>query len=369
MVRTFPYGVTGVAAIVAEPTPIDDWARRARIPYRNHPGRVLTGAEITRIMGVEGKSWDPLLFATLGPAVDAAGQALRSAGLTADDIDTFITATSIPYEPVMDADAMRIASELGLRPEVVPIGLASGCAGLARAAALLAGSDARRALVVTYNAPSRAMGDGAGGVADRYLHNMIHPTGSQLWASPALFSDGAAAMVFERDAGSGGMITYSRDPGDPLVLHPGGSSAQPLSTLEGRMGAAYGMSSAAIKQYYRSGMIRNHQALLSADPRYVERSARVYLHQANPLLVDDFVAAVGLPPEKAPSNVRTYGNLITVSTPLLLHEDLMAGTVRRGDLIAVSLVGAGPERGAYYAPVLVPNVEELRSPRPALVAR
>ncbi|WP_460370191.1 3-oxoacyl-[acyl-carrier-protein] synthase III C-terminal domain-containing protein, partial [Actinocorallia lasiicapitis] len=236
------------------------------------------------------------------------------------------------------------------------------------AAALLAGMDARRALVVTYNAPSRAMGDGAGGVADRYLHNTLHPTGSQLWASPALFSDGAAALVFER-TGRGGVVTYARDPGDPLVRHPGGSSFQPLSTLEGRMGAAYGMSSAAIKQYYRSGMTRNHHALLGADPGYVDRSTRVYLHQANPLLVDDLVAAVGLPADKTPSNVRTYGNLITVSTPLLLHEDLLDGTVRPGDEIAVSLVGAGPERGAYLAPVLVRNLEELRPTRPAMAAR
>ncbi|WP_460367626.1 hypothetical protein, partial [Actinocorallia lasiicapitis] len=139
MVRSFPYAVTGVAAVVAEPTPIDEWARRARIPYRNRPGRVLTGPEITRIMGVEGKSWDPVLFATLDPAIGAARQALRVAGLAAEEIDTFLTATSIPYEPTMDADAMRIAAELGLRPDVIPVGLASGCAGLARAAALLAG--------------------------------------------------------------------------------------------------------------------------------------------------------------------------------------------------------------------------------------
>ena len=39
------------------------------------------------------------------------------------------------------------------------------------------------------------------------------------------------------------------------------------------------------------------------------------------------VEAAGLPVAKAPSNARRYGNLITVSTPLLLHEDLLSGTV------------------------------------------
>ncbi|MFI9826024.1 hypothetical protein ACIHFC_37820, partial [Streptomyces sp. NPDC052013] len=318
-VRKFPYTLAGAAALVAEPTPIEAWAERARIPHRNNPERVLTGAEITRIVGVESKSWSPDLFATLAPAISSARQALDSAGTLPDEIDTFITVSSMPHQPMMDADAMDLASMLELRSDIAPIGLSTGCAGLARAAALLASLDSRKALIVTYNTPSRTTGNGQGGIDDRYLRNDVHPYGRDMWASPTLFSDGAAALVFRRDAcaSTTGIALYSRDrssfghgdaSGDPLVLYPGGGALTPLSTDEGRQTAAYGMNGPAVKAYYTQGMMANHHAMLGHMPTYVEQARRIYLHQANPRLVEAFTSAAGLPACKTPCHAHTYGN-------------------------------------------------------------
>ncbi len=372
-VRKFPYSLVGAAALVAEPTPIEAWAAQARIPHRSLPNRTLTGAEITRIVGVESKSWSPDLFATLAPAVSTARQALASADISPHEIDVFIAVSSMPHQPMMDADAMDMAAALGLRSDVVPVGLSTGCAGLARAAALLASLDSRQALIITYNTPSRITGDGRGGVDTRYLHNDVHPYGRDLWASPTLFSDGAATLVFRRGtaADSAGLVLYSRDrrsldPGnnddDPLVLHPGGAALKPLSSDEGWKNAAYGMNGPAVKAYYAHGMLLNHRTLTQHAPRYTEQVRRIYLHQANPRLVKAFIETTGLPAAKTPSHAHIYGNLITAGPPLMLHQDLLAGRVGRGDLIVVSLVGAGPERGALLVPVAVPHPECLPDP-------
>ncbi|WP_431940833.1 3-oxoacyl-[acyl-carrier-protein] synthase III C-terminal domain-containing protein [Nocardia grenadensis] len=376
LAKRLPYAITGISAVVAEPTPIDEWAANAQIPNRKHPDQSLTGADITRILGLRSKSWDPEIFSSLGPAVSAARRALASAGIEPQDIDTLITVTSIPYQPMMDADSMEIARELGLADSVAPIGLSTGCAGMVRAARLLAAMDVERALIVTYNAPSRVMGDKAGRIDSRYTSNIHHPFARDLWASPALFSDGAAALVFSRthiaNAAEDGIVTYSGDrhtpfggaPGfaDPLVHHPGGSALLPFASEDGLQYSAYGMNAPAIKEYYMEGMALNHQELSRVAPNYDDLVRRIYLHQANPFIVNDFLRMADLPDQKTPTHGETYGNLITVASPLMLHQDIMTQQVRTDDRVAFSLVGGGPERGSFIAPIQVPHPECLTSP-------
>ncbi len=40
----------------------------------------------------------------------------------------------------------------------------------------------------------------------------------------------------------------------------------------------------------------------------------------------------------------------------MLHDDLAAGRLAENDTICVSVVGAGPERGAFLLPVAVPEI-------------
>jgi 3-oxoacyl-[acyl-carrier-protein] synthase-3 len=209
-------------------------------------------------------------------------------------------------------------------------------------------------------APSRITGDLAGGVNPIYLHNTTHPLGKSLWASAGIFSDGAAALVLSRQTEEPGLVLYSRDsqsfgdgPGftDPLIHHFGGGSAHPYGTPDAAELACYGMNGPAVKRYYTQGMMLNHAALNSALPGYVDRVKRIYTHQASPALVESFARLAELPPDKAPTNARRFGNLVSASTAKMLHDDLYAGDVTTGDLICVSVVGSGPERGAYVLPL------------------
>jgi len=356
--KPLPYALTGLSTLIGRVLTIDEWADAAQIPERSSMG-VMSGALVERVLGISGKSWDPELFADLNRIISVARDALLSANLEPQEIDTMIVVTCSPYEMMLDQDAFRLARELGLPDEVVPIQIGAGCAGLARAAALAAQLSASNLLVITYNTPSRVTGDLKGGVSPLYRSNKVHPLGRTLWASAGIFSDGAAALVFSRQPGAEGLVLYSRDalsfgdePGfaDPLIHPVGTPGAAELS--------CYGMNGPEVKRYYSKGMMLNHAALETALPGYVDRVRRIYTHQASPALVDEFARLADLPSYKAPTNARQFGNLVSASTAKMLHDDLFRGDIADGDLICASVVGAGPERGAYVLPVRIATLIE-----------
>jgi 3-oxoacyl-[acyl-carrier-protein] synthase-3 len=114
----------------------------------------------------------------------------------------------------------------------------------------------------------------------------------------------------------------------------------------------------AVKRYYTKGMMLNHRALLAARPDYVDFARRIYTHQASPALVSSFAKLAELPPEKAPTNSRELGNLVSPCTAKMLHDDLRNGTVKSGDSVCISVVGAGPERGAFMLPIAVRELSD-----------
>ena len=64
-------------------------------------------------------------------------------------------------------------------------------------------------------------------------------------------------------------------------------------------------------------------------------------HQANLRIIDSIRQHLDLPEEKFPHNVERYGNTSSASIPLLLGEQVRAGKIKNGDLLAMSAFGAG----------------------------
>ncbi|MGI5397078.1 3-oxoacyl-[acyl-carrier-protein] synthase III C-terminal domain-containing protein [Streptomyces sp. CA-251251] len=360
----FPYALTGAHTTLGPVLTMDAWAKVARVPDRRHPGNVLDGSFITRLLGVEGKSWGPDQFATPETVAATARTALASAGRTASDITAVVVVTCNPYQTLLDQDAFALMRMLDIPDHVLPLQLGAGCAGLARAAALVAQLATERALVIAYSVPSRISCDDDGALLPTYRNNTVHPFGKNMWASPALFSDAASAMVLERDEEIDGLVLYSRDsqsfgtePGveDPLIHFLGGGTQHPAGAPGAAEMACFGMNAREIGRYYSGGMMLNHQALEAARPGYLDDVHRVYTHQANPALVEEFLQATGLTHEQAPSNVRQLGNTVSPSTLALLHADQAAGNLTHGDRAYFSVVGSGPERGAFITPVRIPH--------------
>lgn len=360
--RPFPYELRGVSSLIGRVIEMDEWAERARIPNRKGPG-FLDGKAVERVLGIRAKSWDPELFGRIETVAMVARDALRSACLEPTEIDAVLIATCSPYESLLDQDSFRLLRMLGIPDGVPPLQLGAGCAGLARAATIASLLQASNVLVITYSLPSCVTGDGHGGVGDHYRHNTLHPLGPSLWASPGIFSDAAAALVLQQNSASPGFALYSRDshsfgddePGfvDPLIHYLGGGANCPPSGTHSAALSCYGMNGEAVKRYYTKGMMLNHRALLAARPNYVQEMRRIYTHQASPALVSSFAQLAELPPEKAPTNSRELGNLVSPCTAKMLHDDLTHGVVKSGDWVCISVVGAGPERGAVMMPIAV----------------
>ncbi len=360
MHRHLPYRIDGVHSVIGNVMTMDEWAQFARIPNRKTEG-ILEGREISKILGIHSKSWDTTRFRDDTLVARVATAALDCAAMRPGDVDAAIVITCTPYETMLDQDSFRILREVGIADHVVPIQLGAGCAGLARAMAIAARLDAQNVLIIAYNVPSLYSEDRTTGcLSDRYRDNRDHPFHQVLWMSPAIFSDAAAAMVLRRSAASNGFVLYSRDaqnfgdnPGftDPLIHYLGGGAKRPALTEDGAATSVYAMAGDQVKRYYTEGMLLNHRSLEEARPGYVSQVKRIYTHQASPALIADFTQRAELPTEKTPSNAAKLGNLVTPCTMQLFHEDALKGAVSAQDHVCFSVVGAGPERGAFIVPV------------------
>lgn len=163
-------------------------------------------------------------------------------------------------------------------------------------------------------------------------------------------------MLYSRDS-----LSFGDEPAftDPLIHYLGGGANCPPGAKDAGALSCYGMAGDQVKRYYTKGMMLNHNTLRSARPRYVDEVRRIYTHQANPALIEEFAKLAELPAGKAPTNARELGNLVSPCTLKMLHDDLLGGVVRGGDEICVSVVGAGPERGTFTMPVEVVEAVEL----------
>jgi len=70
------------------------------------------------------------------------------------------------------------------------------------------------------------------------------------------------------------------------------------------------------------------------------------LHQANKRIIDAVRGKLQQPEEKFPTNIDRYGNLSSVSIPLLLFEMLESGRIKPGDRLFLSAFGAGMTAGS-----------------------
>lgn len=354
MRRTLPYDIIGVSSHIGEVISVDEWARRLPVPNRKLPGAWLTGEDITRITGIESKSWDPELFRDFGVVVEVARRALAEARILPSQVDVVLVVTATPYQVQLDSDGFQLLRALGIPDQLPPIQLGAGCCGLARAMAIAAQLSAQHVLVVSYEVSSLYM------CSPVYRHNTTHPMKEALWLSPAIFSDGAGALVLRRDNASRGFSCYSRDSHqfgseagfeDPLIHYTGGGGLNPPGETGSEDLAVYAMAGDQTRRYYHQGMTFNHEDLQRYRPDYLSDVQRVYTHQSSPRLVEGLIEylvhEVGAPRDLFPTHARQLGNLVTPSTIKMFDDDVKAERIVPGDEVCFSVVGAGPERGAF----------------------
>jgi 3-oxoacyl-[acyl-carrier-protein] synthase-3 len=266
--------------------------------------------------------------ASLGEA--AARAALANAGLTPDDIDLIVVATSTP-DNTFPATAVDIQARLGMRRGFA-FDMQAVCSGfvyaITTADLYLKGGLAKRVLVIGTETFSRILD-----WTDR--------------STCVLFGDGAGALVLEAEDNEGrladrGIIASSlRSDGvhkDKLFVDggPGTTGTVGHLRMEGRevFKHAVGMITDVIEDTYAKA------GITSEDLDWFVP------HQANKRIIDASAKKLGIAEEKVVTTVQLHGNTSAASVPWALSVAVADGRIKTGDLVLLEAMGGGFTWGA-----------------------
>lgn len=260
----------------------------------------------------------------------AARQALDNAGLTPDDIDLIILATSTPNN-TFPATAVDIQKRLGMKHGYA-FDIQAVCTGyvyaLNTADLYIRGGMAKRALVIGAETFSRILDWN-----DR--------------TTCVLFGDGAGALVIE--AGEGAGLTSDRGI-LAASLRSDGSHREKLfvdggPSTTGTVGHLRMQGREVFK--HAVGMITDVvEATLEATGVTAEELDWFVPHQANKRIIDASARKLGIAAEKTVITVDRHGNTSAASVPLALSVAVTDGRIRRGDLVLLEAMGGGFTWGA-----------------------
>ena len=259
-------------------------------------------------------------------SVTASKQALENAKLSANDIDTLICAT-IGGDYRTPSHACSVAEQLGTNCPAFDLNAA--CTGFVYAL------DVASAYIET-------------GRAKNILILCAELMSTQIdWNErnvSILFGDGAAACVVT--AGTSIKYMSLSTIADTNILGlPSDTGNNPFVINKKEKGYLQMQGQEVFKFAVRIVGNDVKQALEALDlsPDQVDY---FILHQANKRIIDSIRVKQKQPEEKFPVNIDKYGNLSSVSIPLLLCEMLEEGKIKAGDTLFLSAFGAGLTAGS-----------------------
>ncbi len=266
--------------------------------------------------------------ASLGEA--AARDALSDAGLTPDDIDMIILATSTPNN-TFPATAVDIQHRLGMKHGAA-FDMQAVCSGfifaLTTADTYIKAGNVRRVLVIGAETFSRILD-----WEDR--------------TTCVLFGDGAGAVVLEAQDGVGmsndrGILTtHLRSDGshkDKLYVDGGPSTTGTVGHLRMQGREVFKHAVAMITDVI--------EAAFAATGLDAEKIDWFIPHQANQRIIDASAKKLGIDPAKVVLTVDQHGNTSAASIPLAISVARKDGRLKKGDLVLLEAMGGGFTWGA-----------------------
>jgi 3-oxoacyl-[acyl-carrier-protein] synthase-3 len=259
-------------------------------------------------------------------ALVAANQALAAAGITAQDIDLIIVATSTP-DMVFPSTACILQSKLGAAGGAA-FDLQAVCCGfvyaLSVADSMIKTGAANKALVVGAEVFSRILD-----FSDR--------------TTCVLFGDGAGAVVLEASDKPGILASDLHADGKyaGILCVPGHVSGgkvlgDPLLKMDGQ--AVFKLAVGVLEDAARAALAKAE--LTAADIDWLVP------HQANIRIMQSTARKLKLPMDKVVVTVDQHGNTSAASIPLALDTAVRAGQVKPGQTLMLEGVGGGFTWGA-----------------------
>ena len=262
-------------------------------------------------------------------AIAAAQAALADAGLTPEDIDAIILATSTA-DLTFPSAATMVQTGLGMTRGFA-YDVQAVCAGfvyaLSTANAQIISGQAKRVLVIGAETFSRLMD-----WTDR--------------STCVLFGDGAGALVLEAAEGEG----TSKDRGILSVdLNSDGSYRDILYVDGGVSTGQTGYLRMEGKEVFRHAVEKLSETAETAMSRAgvgADEIDWVVPHQANIRIINSTARKMGVPMTKVVTTVQDHGNTSAASIPLALSVAKQNGKLKENDLIVTEAIGGGLAWGA-----------------------
>ncbi len=316
--------------------------RRAVIRGVGHhlPARVVPNAEFEATLettdewirartGIERRHFAAEDETTSVLATRAARAALDDAGMTANDLDAILLATSTA-DLTFPSAATMVQAELGMTRGFA-FDVQAVCAGfvfaMAQADALIVSGAAQRVLVIGAETFSRLMdwsdrstcvlfGDGAGAVVLEAVEGSGTTADRGILAAD-LNSDGRYRSALYVDGGvSTGTVGHLRMQGREVFRHAVEKLAETAHSALGKAG------------------------LSGADVDWIVP------HQANLRIIAATAQRMQVPMERVVVTVQDHGNTSAASIPLALSVGKARGQLKPGDLVVTEAIGGGLAWGA-----------------------
>lgn len=259
-------------------------------------------------------------------ACNAAKRALDNAKIKADEIDLIVLATVTP-DVTTPATAIKLGGMLGARVGIPAFDISAACSGfvyaLTMADNMIKLGQAKTALIIGSETLSK--------ITDWTDRNTC-----------VLFGDGAGAVVLRATEGNG----TNEDTGVlSTVLYSDGTHFDNLRTTGGISTTQNaGFVTMDGKEVFKFAVTSMPQAAEEAMKRAnitIDDVDWIIPHQANIRIIEGVAKKLELPEEKAIVNIANHGNTSAATIPMTLSEKIEDGTIKKGDMIVLTAMGAG----------------------------
>lgn len=259
-------------------------------------------------------------------AVKASEMALKNAGVSVDEIDLIVVGTLTP-DNTTPSVAAKISSIMGTRAGIPTFDVAAACSGfvyaLTMADNMVRLGQVKTALVIGAETLSK--------VVDWTDRNTC-----------VLFGDGAGAVVIRAKEGDGtaddtGVLStrlYSDGAQYNNLYVSGGVSTT------GKAGFVV-MNGKEVFKSAVGSLSEAAEAVMNDAGVTIDSVDWLLPHQANIRIIEGVGHKLGIAPEKVIVTVDHHGNTSAASIPLALSESMESGKIKKGDLVAISAMGAG----------------------------
>ncbi|THF85591.1 ketoacyl-ACP synthase III [Deinococcus sp. KSM4-11] len=252
-------------------------------------------------------------------------------------VDTIIFCTQTP-DHRLPPNACVLHGRLGLPRTVAAFDVNLACSGftysLTVAAGLIHAGSSRHVLIVNADTYTKLISPD-----DRSTRLLFGDGAAVTWLGPgdessfilgsAWGTDGTLNGAFCVPGGAARLPT----PPEPLPAEQDGPNRRTRDHI-------YMNGKTMLSFTYQ--MVPPHiHALLSAHDTQPDDVKQYLFHQASNMVLDGLRARLHLTDDRFPRHLAQVGNTVSASIPLLLHEQVALGRVRRGDLLCFSGFGSG----------------------------